>query len=128
MKLAEERLRQTQKLEVVGQLTGGVAHDFNNLLGIIIGNPDFLEEGLKNDQDLHSMVKSATDAALRGAELTHHLLAFSRQQAPDAKGHRRERAPRLDGRVVAANRRRRGHDQVEFGFGSMADPDRCRAA
>jgi signal transduction histidine kinase len=80
MKLAEERLRQAQKLEVVGQLTGGVAHDFNNLLGIIIGNLDFLEEGLQNDQELHSMVKSATDAALRGTELTRHLLAFSRQQ------------------------------------------------
>jgi PAS domain S-box-containing protein len=80
MKLAEERLRQAQRMEVVGQITGGVAHDFNNLLGIIIGNLDFLEEGLQDDETLHSMVESATDAALRAAELTRHLLAFARQQ------------------------------------------------
>ena len=79
-RLAEERLRQAQKMEIVGQITGGVAHDFNNLLGIIIGNLDFLEEGLRENENLASMIKSATDAALRAAELTRHLLAFARQQ------------------------------------------------
>ncbi len=76
----EEQLRQSQKMEVVGQLTGGVAHDFNNLLGVVIGNLDFLEEQLRDQHELHEMVKVATKAALHGGELTRQLLAFSRRQ------------------------------------------------
>ena len=79
-KRAEEQLRQAQKMEAVGQLTGGIAHDFNNLLGIIIGNLDFLEEGLKGNTDLHKITISAMTAALQGAALNKQLLAFSRKQ------------------------------------------------
>ena len=77
----DERLKETQHLEAVGQLTGGVAHDFNNLLTVIIGNAEFLSDGLSSQphlQDLANMVQQAAD---RGAELTRRLLAFARRQA-----------------------------------------------
>ena len=76
----EEQLRQTQKMEAVGQLTGGVAHDFNNLLGIIIGNLDLLLESRASDQEVRELGGEARDAALRGADLTRRLLAFARRQ------------------------------------------------
>ena len=76
-KRAEERLRRSQRLEAVGQLTGGVAHDFNNLLAIILGNAELLNERLGDD----AMAETVIRAANRGGELTRRLLAFSRQQA-----------------------------------------------
>ena len=73
----EDQLRQAQKMEMVGQLTGGLAHDFNNLLAIILGNAEFLQERLgQEDAALSPIVR----AAERGAELTKRLLAFSRRQ------------------------------------------------
>lgn len=77
----EERLRQVQRLEALGQLTGGVAHDFNNLLTVIIGNADLLSEELADNPQLHSLASMISKAAQRGAALTHHLLAFARRQA-----------------------------------------------
>jgi len=85
MKQAEQQLRQAQKMEAVGQLTGGVAHDFNNLLAAIIGNLDLIDESSIMDQFDRESIATALRAALRGAELTHRLLAFSRQQELDAK-------------------------------------------
>ena len=74
---ANEQLRQSQKMEAIGQLTGGVAHDFNNLLAVILGNAELLEHRSK---DHPSLVRAILRAATRGAELTHRLTAFSRQQ------------------------------------------------
>lgn len=79
-KQLEARLRQAQKMEAVGQLTGGVAHDFNNLLSVIMGNLQLLQRYLQNDEKLLKKLRTATRAAKRGAELTRRLLAFSRQQ------------------------------------------------
>ena len=81
----ERRLVQAQKMEAIGNLTGGVAHDFNNLLGIIIGNLDLLR-GLPagtaiNDPKTEQLSGEALDAALRGADLTRRLLAFARRQS-----------------------------------------------
>ena len=76
-KQSEERLRQAQKIEAVGQLTGGVAHDFNNLLAVIHGNAELLADSAEADAPL---VRSILHASARGAELTQRLLAFSRQQ------------------------------------------------
>jgi PAS domain S-box-containing protein len=80
--LAEDALRQAQKMEAVGNLTGGIAHDFNNLLTIILGNIDTATRRLDDDAD--SRVRRALDNALKGAEraasLTQRLLAFSRRQ------------------------------------------------
>ncbi len=77
---AEEKLRQAQKIEAVGQLTAGLAHDFNNLLAVIIGNLELVMERLEDDPDLRELLASASRAADRGAALTERLLAFSRQQ------------------------------------------------
>ncbi len=81
-----DQLRQSQRLEAVGQLTGGIAHDFNNILAAIIGHLDLLQdsEAIADEFDRKG-IATALRAALRGAELTHHLLAFARQQELDAK-------------------------------------------
>jgi PAS domain S-box-containing protein len=76
----EEQLRQAQKMEAIGNLTGGMAHDFNNLLGIIIGNLDLLRDRQSADPDAEELTGEALDAALRGADLTRRLLAFARRQ------------------------------------------------
>ncbi len=75
----EQQLRQAQKMEAVGQLTGGVAHDFNNLLAVIIGNLEFLIEELPDGDEREARAATVMRAAERGAELTQRLLAFSRQ-------------------------------------------------
>ena len=78
------RLIQAQKMEAIGNLTGGLAHDFNNLLGIIIGHLDLLRAqpggGITKDPKLEQLTGEALDAALRGADLTRRLLAFARRQ------------------------------------------------
>ena len=76
----EERLRQSQKMEAVGQLTGGIAHDFNNLLTIILGNAEILSEDLEDNPALRRLAELTVGAAERGAELTSRLLSFSRKQ------------------------------------------------
>ncbi len=75
-----QRLRQSQKMEAMGQLTGGVAHDFNNLLTVIMGNAEFIAEKLAPHSELRTFAEGIVTAAERGAELTSSLLAFSRKQ------------------------------------------------
>jgi PAS domain S-box-containing protein len=86
---ADERARQAQKMEGIGQITGGVAHDFNNLLTIIIGNLESLERSLSGPVlDRTRLIRSASNAmrgARRAESLTQRLLAFSRQQPLDPK-------------------------------------------
>ena len=77
---AEEQLKQAQKMEAVGQLTGGVAHDFNNMLTVITGTIDILADAVADKPDLAAIAKLISEAADRGAELTGHLLAFARKQ------------------------------------------------
>lgn len=74
------QLLRAQKMEAVGQLTGGVAHDFNNLLAVIRGNLELIEEELGTQPHLQRMLQACIRAAERGAALTRSLLAFSRQQ------------------------------------------------
>jgi PAS domain S-box-containing protein len=83
----EERLRQAQKMEAIGQLTGGVAHDFNNLLTVIFGNLETLLRRLpeKDEDDLRRLVDGAIRGATRAAQLTQRLLAFSRRQPLEPK-------------------------------------------
>ena len=78
-RLIEERLRKSQKLEAVGQLTGGVAHDFNNILMVIMANVDSILEG--EERDPSSRLESISRAVERATKLTRQLLAFSRRQA-----------------------------------------------
>jgi len=82
----ERQFVQSQKMEALGQLTGGLSHDFNNLLGIIIGNLDFILDGLDADTPLRSFAESALNSALQGAELNKRLLAFARRQPLSPKG------------------------------------------
>ena len=77
---AEERIRHAEKMEAVGQLTGGVAHDFNNILTVITGTIEILADAVAKDPQLATITKMIDEAAGRGAELTQHLLAFARKQ------------------------------------------------
>ncbi|MDQ8697496.1 ATP-binding protein [Hyphomicrobium sp. LHD-15] len=77
---AEKRLRHSQKMELIGQLTGGVAHDFNNLLMAVIGNLDLIRKRLPSDLKLDRLIDGAMQGAQRGAALTQRLLAFARRQ------------------------------------------------
>jgi PAS domain S-box-containing protein len=77
----EEQLRRSQRLESIGQLTGGLAHDFNNLLTVVIGNLDLLQDEPELPKAAHELVDHALGASLRGAELTRQLLAFARRQS-----------------------------------------------
>lgn len=77
----EQQLHQSQKMEAIGQLTGGVAHDFNNILAIILGNVDLINDELADDSLLYPYMKAIEGSASRGAQLTQRLLAYSRKQA-----------------------------------------------
>ena len=76
----QDQLRQAQKMEAIGQLTGGLAHDFNNLLGVILGNLDLLAEKFDTRCEEKDLTEAAIQAALRGAELIRQLLAYARRQ------------------------------------------------
>ncbi len=86
---ARERMMQAQKMEAVGQLTGGVAHDFNNLLMVVIGNLEVAQRNVQIEKGSATRLKRAIDSAMRGAQraatLTQRLLAFSRRQPLDPK-------------------------------------------
>jgi nitrogen-specific signal transduction histidine kinase/CheY-like chemotaxis protein len=85
LKQKDALLRQSQKMEVIGQLTGGIAHDFNNLLTVILGNNELLAGRLGDDDRARKFLDAASGAAERGAQLTSQLLSFARQQPLDAK-------------------------------------------
>lgn len=84
-KALQKQLQLAQRMEAIGQLTGGVAHDFNNLLTVITGNNDILQEALTEQPKLLSLSRLIGNAAERGAGLTRNLLAFARRQplSPD---------------------------------------------
>ncbi len=84
---AEEQLRQSHKMEAIGQLTGGIAHDFNNLMTGIISALSLVRRRLESGktQDLDKLMSAASTSAQRAAALTHRLLAFSRQQSLDVR-------------------------------------------
>jgi PAS domain S-box-containing protein len=77
---AEERLRQSEKMDAIGKLTGGVAHDFNNVLTVITGTIEILQEGLADKPQFAAIAQLIDDAATRGAEITSQLLTFARRQ------------------------------------------------
>ena len=77
---AEELLRQSQKMEAIGQLTGGLAHDFNNLLTVVLNNLEMLQKRVGEDSRSQRLVDGALQGARRGASVTQRLLAFARQQ------------------------------------------------
>jgi PAS domain S-box-containing protein len=92
---AEEQLRHAQKMETIGQLTGGVAHDFNNLLAAVQGNLELLAKRLPDDPQIRRFIDGAMQGAQRGASLTARLLAFARRQ--DLKPEPTDLAQLLEG-------------------------------
>ncbi|MBS0539241.1 MAG: hybrid sensor histidine kinase/response regulator, partial [Proteobacteria bacterium] len=81
----EEQLRHMQKVESIGELTGGVAHDFNNLLTAVLGNLELLRKRLPANPSTDRLIEGAMQGAQRGAALTQRLLAFARRQALEPK-------------------------------------------
>jgi PAS domain S-box-containing protein len=77
---AEDRIRQAEKMEAVGQLTGGIAHDFNNILTVVTGTIEILADAVKGEPQLAAITRMIDEAATRGADLTQQLLAFARKQ------------------------------------------------
>jgi PAS domain S-box-containing protein len=86
LRRAEEQARQSQKMEILGQLAGGIAHDVNNLLTAVLGNLDLLERRVA-DERLKTLVRAAARAAGRGTRLAEQLLAFARQQRIAGQTH-----------------------------------------
>ncbi|MGU3493683.1 PAS domain-containing protein [Xanthobacteraceae bacterium A53D] len=86
-KVLEEQLRQSQKMEAVGQLTGGLAHDFNNMLTGILGSIDMVRRRIAQGRtsDVDRFLEAAMQSGQRAAALTHRLLAFSRRQSLDSR-------------------------------------------
>jgi signal transduction histidine kinase/HAMP domain-containing protein len=80
LKETERLLRDSQKMDAIGQLTGGVAHDFNNILTVITGTIDILSRGVADRPSLANIARMIDEAASRGADLTRQLLAFARKQ------------------------------------------------
>jgi signal transduction histidine kinase len=76
----QELLHQSRKMEVLGEVTGGIAHDFNNILTVVVGNLDSVSAEAKGDPRMKKLSDTALDAAMRGADLTRQLLAFSCKQ------------------------------------------------
>ena len=113
----EERNRSAQRLQAVGQLTGGVAHDFNNLLTVILGNAETFSQKLAEDPALGPLAKMTLAAAERGAELTNRLLAFARRQPLDPQ-------PTNVGKLLQAMQpllRRTLGEPIEIDVKSVAD-------
>lgn len=82
-KQQEEVLRNSQKMEAMGKLTGGISHDYNNMLGVILGYSELLKDSLHGDAEKYSFVEEIERAAQRGAKLTKKLLSFTRNKSAD---------------------------------------------
>ena len=109
---AEAKLRQAQKMDALGQFTGGVAHDFNNLLMALQGNLDMLRKRLPpEDAKALRLLENAERGARRGAALTQRMLAFARRQEPAAPGDERGGAGGRHGRPAAKFARPAGADR-----------------
>lgn len=119
-KAVQAQLMQTQKMESLTHLSGGLAHDFNNLLGIIIGNLDLLEDRLKNDEKSQLNVKTALRAALRGADITRRMLTLSRLHNKTSDSEHTHDINALTDDIVAILRRTLG---TQYSFFTAFLPD-----
>jgi PAS domain S-box-containing protein len=113
----EQQLRQSQKMDAIGRLAGGVAHDFNNLLTVVSGNAELLASALPTESAGHALLAEIRDAASRAASLTRQLLTFSRRQvlAP--------RVLRLDSAVAGVEKLLRRLIGEDVAFEASLDPE-----
>ena len=106
----EQQLSQAQRMEAIGQLTGGVAHDFNNILTVIIGMNEVLASAVARQPQLAECAKSIDEAAERGVQLTQRMLAFARKQPLEARVlDLNEIVPRMAADAAADARRAHPH-------------------
>ena len=108
----EDQLRQSQKMDAIGRLSGGVAHDFNNLLGVIIGYAEILQEHISETDPMRAPVDQILKAGNRASSLTRQLLAFSRQQVMETESPPAQRGgfrPREDAPAPDRRRHRAAH-------------------
>ena len=105
-------LRQSQKMEAVGQLTGGVAHDFNNLLTVVVGNLELLDRRTRRRPESGTPSRAPWTAPSARRDLTRQLLAFARKQPLRARGRRRQRPRRRTGELLTHPRRARSSSRL----------------
>jgi len=110
------KLSQSQKMEAMGQLTGGVAHDFNNLLTVILGNSEHLADRLASNKELHRIASDIATAAERGSDLTRSLLAFARKQP--LRPREIDIAEKVVGMEQLLHRSLGEHIECSFAFGA----------
>ncbi len=127
----EGQLRQAQRMEALGQLTGGLAHDFNNLLTVVIANLELLGFTLEVGSNAKEMIDAALAASVRGAELTHQLLAFSRRQTLESSAI--EINALVDGMIRLLSRTLGENVEIDLRLGAdlwavMADPTQLESA
>ena len=123
----EKQLVQSQKLEAVGRLAGGISHDFNNLLTVILGYSDITKRNLKEGDPLRRYLEEITRASERAASLTRQLLAFSRKQVMQPKVFDLNTVVTDLRKDAAANDRRRHRVESESGkpIWETSRPIRC---
>jgi two-component system NtrC family sensor kinase len=112
---AENALRQSQRLEAIGKLTGGVAHDFNNLLMAVLGNLEILRKYIPDNPKLRRLIDGAIQGAERGATLTKRMLAFSRRQTLAPRWSTSPITCRAQGHACAVAERRYRHRRGRSG-------------
>ena len=122
------QVHEMQKLESLGQLTGGVAHDFNNLLMVVLGNLQLLRKRLPDDARLLRLVDGAMQGADRGATLTKRMLAFARRQELRPETVDLSATGRWHGGDAAAHAGTDHPDRHRISSGSAADPRRSESA
>ena len=123
----EQQVRQTQKMEAIGQLTGGVAHDFNNVLAAITGTIDILADGVADRPELAAIAKLISEAADHGAELTGRLFGVRAPAAAAAAQDRRRPRRHRRGAAVALDARRADRHRMAAVAERLAGPGRSGA-
>tara|TARA_R100000306_G_scaffold62456_2_gene70455 strand:- start:10790 stop:13789 length:3000 start_codon:yes stop_codon:yes gene_type:complete len=130
-KLLEDRVRHLQRMDAIGQLTGGVAHDFNNLLTVMVGNAELLVESIDERSELSTSARMIAQAGTKGAELTKRLLAFARRQPLEPRALNVSRV--VTGMQSLLLRTLGEHIELEFVMGAglwsaMVDPSQLEDA
>ena len=124
----EAQVRQAQKMEAIGQLTGGVAHDFNNILTVITGTIEILDDAVKDRPHLTQITDMISAAASRGADLTKHLLAFARQQPLQPRSTDVNALVIDDARLLRSTLGEQIEIEFDAGARCRAGPDRSQSA